>query len=404
MNFQEELFNGTPLRGIEVNDHEFLAVVPFARVRRIVHDPRKLQPNVADKQIAADPDLEDEIEMHALVQRAIEGNKRKNVTSYMGYIKEIVEGLRKGVLPTIHLWTSAPLRHGHGHGHGHGVGGDGDGAYFMIVPDDQWLISIDGETQLTAHFALSTDQAIVAEIRKAHREMKIKIIIHHNLPLAEARQFFRDLNTLSVKPSTSLALAMDGAEPLTKILHTMSVTVPLLVGKIEMQKRQITKRSKKVVTFQGLRTMALCLMKGIAGVQYGAKAAKYDGVDMADFEEVFTEWIKTFTSHFPAEISDRSTYILSSGAVLAAVGALAHPLLAVGPSERPDMMRRMIASLQEVDFQRSSTVWEGIAGKKGRRGSLTVSGAKEVGHTIFAALADNMSATYHQIRKQSKAA
>jgi hypothetical protein len=200
-----------------------------------------------------------ERDIHDLIQRALTGNKAKNVTPYSNYIELVVEG-GVGVLPPMHLWCQDPLS----------IVQQGTSTY-ALIPNGEHLLAIDGETQLTAHYQLD-ENATTPEIRKAHRDFPLGCIVHHGLAVSTARQYFHDLNVLAVRHNTSLGLSMDTKDPVMKVVG--DIEIPALQGRVEKQARQLKKHSAKIVTLQSLRQMVVNVAKGISGVRYGARPAR----------------------------------------------------------------------------------------------------------------------------------
>ncbi len=87
----------------------------------------------------------------------------------------MVLGTRQGVLPPIHLWSLAPLE----------IVSVGPNTY-AVVPNGTFLMSIDGETQLTAHYENRKD--LPPELRDRHGEYPLGVVIHHgvDVPVAPA--------------------------------------------------------------------------------------------------------------------------------------------------------------------------------------------------------------------------
>jgi hypothetical protein len=91
----------------------FLVTTTFKQLRTITRNPIHLQAGA--KPTAFDSEeIEEERDIHSLIQRALTGNKGKNVSPYRQYIEGGVLG-ETGVLPPIHLWSETELdvvRHG----------------------------------------------------------------------------------------------------------------------------------------------------------------------------------------------------------------------------------------------------------------------------------------------------
>ncbi len=384
-----DLSAGKYVKGIRLNDHTFLAVTKFNQLQGIMRNPRDLQTNVRRNSYDAD-EIQEEADLHELVQRALTGNKKSNVPSYAAYIEDVVMGRRKGVLPPMHLWSLGTLTEITA----------GPNTY-LLVPDGTRLLAIDGETQLTAHFQVHS--TMEPELRKVHGDFSLGAVVHHGVLVAEARQYFHDLNVLAVKPNTSLSLSMDTIDPLMKLVGDLEAAIPFLAGRVDKQARQLKKSSTKVLTIHALRQMTVNVAKGIAGIQYGAKPAPVEDLDLDDVYKVARDWLGAIFNTFAAPISDRETYIIGSSPILAAIGALGNRVLQAPSFERQQVIEEQLASLRAVDWKKSER-WAGIAGRLNPKGVFTVSGTKEVGYSIYNVLADPDNPNFGQVRHPNVAA
>src|SRR5690242_15192683 len=124
---------GNHVRGLELTPDSFSAVTTFNQLRLITRHPSDLQQGARrtgyDAEVVAE-----EAEIHALIQRAMTGAKKRNVKDYALYIRSLVLGLRAGVLPPIHLWSMPKLETV--------TLGPKD---FLVVPSGSFLMAIDGE-------------------------------------------------------------------------------------------------------------------------------------------------------------------------------------------------------------------------------------------------------------------
>jgi hypothetical protein len=379
-----DLSAGQYVKGIQLASNVFIAATNFKQLKTITRNPALLQTNARRGPFDVD-ELESEAEIHNLIQRVLAGNKKSNVGPYRAYIEAVTQG-SVGVLPPMHLWSEEALtiaRHGT--------------QTYLVVPNGEHLLAIDGETQLAAHWALDIT-ANNPELRDAHRNHPLAAIIHHGISTDVARQYFHDLNLLAVRPNTSLGLSMDTKDPIMKIVGNLETNVPFLTGRIDKQSRQLPRRSAKVVTLQSLRQMVVNVGKGISGVQYGARPAPLDDIDLDVLEEVAINWVGAFVSAFEKEITDRETYLTGAGTVLAAVGAMGQVLLAVPSDERPAIEEGLLDSLQKVNWAKGEH-WIGIAGNYTPSGVFSVKGTKEVSYAVFNALTDPDNRSYSRVRE-----
>jgi hypothetical protein len=387
-----DLSAGAYIRGVRVSQHMFLASTMFQQLRTVTRDPDVLQPG--SKRGSDDPAIADERAMHELIQRALAGNKKSNALKYQQYIAELVQesasgGISPKVLPPMHLWSAAALD----------VVTVGATTY-ILVPNGEHLFAIDGETQLTAHHALVRSSTWDADTRALHLKYPLGAVIHHGIPTHIARQYFHDLNILAVRPNVSLGLSMDTQDPIMKVVGDVEAAVEILAGRVEKMSRQLPRKSDKLVTLQALRQMVINIAKGISGVQYGARPAPMDGVDLQELTRVAIDWIQTYFLAFEEEIADRDHTLAGSGPVLAAVGAMGRDLLTATVPERQSLQHRMLVSLTGVDWTKGER-WLGIAGNFTAAGVFSVKGTKEVAYAVFNALTDESNPGYSQIRTRA---
>ncbi|GGQ44697.1 DNA sulfur modification protein DndB [Couchioplanes azureus] len=382
-----DLSMGSYVKGITLDDHTFLATTNFRQVKTITRDPVLLQPN-ARRGVADVDELEHEQSIHELIQRALSSGKKANVPKYRAYIERLVQG-NIGVLPPMHLWSGDLMK----------VINTGGNTY-IVVPNGERLLAIDGETQLTAHYALGNAAAVPAEVKEKHRRLPLAAVIHHGIDIRAARQYFYDLNVLAVRPNTSLSLSMDARDPIMQVVGDVESGIPFLHGRVDRQARQLTKKSAKVVTLQALRQMVINVAKGKSGIQYGARPAPLEDVDMPELTTVAGEWIGAFFNTFEREITNREEFLAATGPVLAAVGAMGHDLLKTPDYTRGQRMTTMLESLRAVDWAKGNH-WDGIAGGYTLTGAFSVKGTKEVAYAVYNALTNVESGAYHRVRRST---
>lgn len=375
---------GVHVKGIPMTPTSFLAVTNFNQLQTITRHPADLQPSARVTGYDSEA-IAEEAQMHELIQRALTGNKKTNVGRYSIYIEEVVQGMRTGVLPPVHLWSLAeldivPLQD----------------VQYAVVPNGQRLLAIDGETQLTAHYELR--RRAEPETREAHGQYALAAIVHHGIPVETARQYFHDLNVLAVRPNTSLGLSMNSADPVMQVVGEVERRVGFVSGRVERMARQLPKNSPKVITMQTLRQMVVNVAKGIAGVQYGARPVPTEGLDLQEVTEVAVAWLDKFFGTFHREVGDRETFLASSSAVLSAIGAMGNTVLTAPDYHRITMIERLLDSLRDVDWHKGEH-WQGIAGRFTPKGVFSVSGTKEVGYAVFNALADPNNPSYATVRR-----
>lgn len=320
------------------------------------------------------------------MQRLFEGAKKRNVGPYADYILALREG-EDGITPPITLYSEKPLA----------VDERDDGTAFIQVPWDERLIAIDGETQLAArHEAASRNPETKQDF--------IPIYICHGHDKQWARQSFHDLNTLGVRPNAALSIGMDARDPITRVCRAVERGVPLFKDRVNKVRRQLRSDDPHIVTITTLRSACVTLAKGISGVQYGARPVPMSDDQLKQIEDTALDWFGAVAQAIGPSLEDRETKLASSPAVLAAIGALGHQLVAeVNPDQRRAKAATLAGGLKSIDWTRGHH-WDGIAGKVGPKGTYAVGGVKEYAYAVYSALTDPVSNGYNAIRPAARAA
>ncbi len=110
------------------------------------------------------------------------------------------------------------------------------------------------------------------------------------------------------------------------------------------------------------------------------------------------EWFQALTDTFGPALENRKGGVASAPAVMAALGAMGHTLVAM-----PDKYVRMAELQKRFDLLKSvnwskGQHWEGIAGKFTPKGDFSLGGPKETAYAIYSALSDPQSSGYAQVR------
>lgn len=91
----------------------------------------------------------------------------------------------------------------------------------------------------------------------------------------------------------------------------------------------------------------------------------------------------------------------SSPAVMAAVGAMGHVLVAIhDDNERRAKMTEIVERLTLINWTKGD-LWAGIAGKYTPKGNFSLGGTKENAYAVYAALTDVTTDGYKSVRSTS---
>jgi DGQHR domain-containing protein len=368
---------GHIIAGTVIDDHRFVGRVRAAQLFQIAPDPRDTENK---KKLDASKELQDFRGVMEEVQRLFEGAKKKNVQPYSEYIVGLAHG-EDGITPVITLYSSEALRFDQ----------RDDGTAFIQVPWEERLTAIDGETQLAARHE-------AANLEPSTKQEFVPIYVCHGKDELWARQCFHDLNALGIRPNAALSIGMDARDPLTRVCREVERRVPFLMGRVNKVRRQLRGTDTEITTIAALRGACVTFAKGINGVQYGARPVPMDDTDLGTIEARAIEWFDALTAALGPVLEDRENNVTASPAVLAALGAVGHPLsITEDAAERMAKARELASDLKVVVWSRGKA-WEGIAGKFTPKGTFTLGGPKETAHAIYAALTNLSSDGYTRIR------
>ena len=374
--------DGNLVAGVRLDEHRFIGRMKAAMLLQLASDPRRTEDL---RQRLGNTELETLYRLRAEVQRLFEGAKRRNVEQYARYIVG-VHGGQSGMTPPIILFSEAPLPDAE----------QEDGTGFIQIPWGSQLVAIDGETQLAARFE-------AANMNPSTKNEFVPVLICHGKRLEWARQVFHDLNLLAVRPNAAVGIGMDQRDPLTHAARIVEEKVPFFTDRVNKSRRQLRKSDKEVVTVTSLRGACITLAEGISGVKFGARSVPVSAERIPRIELAAVEWFTALTELVGSAMEDRERTVAGAPAVLAALGAIGHNLVAITDKTlRSEELARSLTRLSGVNWNKGKH-WEGIAGKFTPKGEFSIGGPKETAHAIYAALTDLSSAGHERVRSVAAA-
>ncbi len=393
---------GQPIPAVAVNEHEAMAVMTVGQLLALVPDPQKSED---PKQVAGDPTLAAYASVRNEVQRAVQGAKAKNAGVFTRYLSEGLRDERPWIVPPMTLYHPLPLE----------SVALPNGLVLLVLPYGDFFVAIDGETQRIAWQRTAQELPMVLGQR-------VKVVIHHGKDARTARQGFYDLNTREVKPNAAIAIAMDSMDIATKITRrVMEESLVLSEGGVNLQRRQLRRSDKELMTISGLRTGIVTTILGASGLQVGSRPIDptHPGLEGADPEvladavvDVWTALLEELEQELKQE--RRADSVVSAPALLAGLGVIAHHAVPAPP--RKESVARwgvdqVIEHLKGVNWDRTiiaehrddgtvikTSPWEGIAGKFTPAGSFSIGGPKEVGYAVADALENRDNEAGRKIR------
>jgi DNA-sulfur modification-associated len=380
---------GQPIPAVALGEHEAMAVMTVGQLLAVVPDPRKSED---PKEVAHDPTLAAYAGVRNEVQRAVQGAKAKNAVAFARYLIEGLRDERPWIVPAITLYHPLPLE----------SVALPNGLVLLVLPYGDFFVAIDGETQRIAWQLVAQELATVLGQR-------VKVVIHHGKDERVARQGFYDLNTREVKPNAALAIGMDSMDLATKITRrVMEESLVLREGGVNLQRRQLRRSDKELMTISGLRTGVVTTILGAPGLQVGSRPIdpthpNLEGVDPDVLGnavvDVWTALLEALKQELKPE--RRADSVVSAPAILAGLGVLAHHAVPKPPRKEGVSgwnVAEVLDHLDGVNWDRTyiadqsadqavkASPWEGIAGKFTPAGSFSIGGPKEVGYAVADAL------------------
>lgn len=393
---------GQPIPAMPLTENEAVAIMPVGQLLALVPDPQKSED---PKQLATDPTLAAYANVRREVQRAVQGAKAKNAVSFARYLVEGLRGERPWIVPPITLYHPLPLA----------AVPLQNGQVLLMLPYGDFFVAIDGETQRIAwQLAAQNHPPVLGQ--------RVKVVIHHGKDETAARQGFYDLNTREVKPNAAVAIAMDSRDLATKITRRlMEESAVLQEGGVNLQRRQLRRSDKELVTISGLRTGIVTTILGASGLQIGSRPVdpthpNLEGVDSERLGDAVVEVWTLMLEALEQELRPerRADSVVSAPAILAGLGVVAHHAVPQPPRKDgvpPWSVEEVVDHLRGVNWDRTvaaaphedgtvakSSPWEGIAGKFTPAGSFSIGGPKEVGYAVADALENTENEAGRQIR------
>lgn len=229
---------------------------------------------------------------------------------------------------------------------------------------------------MTSRFLINDGQhrrAAIEEALKVTPELgdeTISVVFFLDTGLDRSQQIFADLNKHAVRPTKSIGILYDQRDPFARLAVKLTNNVPIFKGLTETEKTTISNRSTKLFTLSAVyqATQAL-LNKG-----------KGDEIEPEDFElacdfwtkmgTVIPEWRLIIRKQIAAS-ELRRDYVHSHGVTLHALGIVGRSLLEM----YPDNWINRLQPLEEINWLRTNSLWEGrsmIHGRMSKAGDSVI--------------------------------
>ncbi|NYV73210.1 DNA sulfur modification protein DndB [Streptomyces sp. UH6] len=238
---------------------------------------------------------------------------------------------------------------------GHSAEGSGFRTGNLRIPMDARFLINDGQHRRAAiELALKENPNLGDET--------IAVVFFHDSGLERSQQMFADLNRHAVRPARSIGVLYDHRDLSSQVVRTMVGRSPIFKGCVEMEKSNLSPRSRMMFTLSALYYGTQALLKGLElkSVDVAAELAQayWEAID-----QHMPEWALVRERKLAA-MEVRRDFIHSHGIALHALGRIGNSLLRESTARA--RWKKQLVPLKRVDWSRSNSDWEGRAIVGGR--------------------------------------
>jgi DNA sulfur modification protein DndB len=225
---------------------------------------------------------------------------------------------------------------------------------FISVPIEARFLINDGQ-----HRKAAIEQAIKTNPVLGYET--IAVVLYIDAGLRRSQQMFADLNKYAVRPTKSLGVLYDHRDPVSELVRKLIVETPLFKDRIEKERTTISHRSKELFTLSAVyqATRALLGKKKFENVSDEERRLAYEYWN--EMAKHIPEW-KMLLEGRVTSAELRKEYVHSHGVVLHALGTAGNSLV----SRYPDDWKNHLTKLEEIDWTRENSEWEGRSMSGGR--------------------------------------
>ena len=215
----------------------------------------------------------------------------------------------------------------------------------LYIPLDAPILINDGQHRCAAiRQAFEKDSTLESE--------RVSVVVFEDRGLERSQQMFADLNKHAVKPTRSLGLLYDHRDTYARFVLTMIKDVDVFADRIELERTNISHRSRNLFTLNGVADATRYLLrmkpktKSIAGERQRLAVEFWNSVAAN-----IPEWSLLMEGRITtAEM--RKGYVHAHTNMLNALGLAGHVVL------KMDGWQDVLRGLQKVDWRKGSPVWQ----------------------------------------------
>jgi hypothetical protein len=368
------------LKVIQVSPYEAVTAMTVSDILDTVIPARSFLPSARLNPVEK-REVERARELHKLIQRDFSGQKKTNARGDLAeYIESDWLGEESGkpaagFLGPFIVWFPEKLE---------AVADENGGGGDMKVRITSKGIFVDGESRGEG-FLINVER--LDDENKVDALLKKSVAVHVVHGVEDPRvvaKYFADVNGKGIRVNPNLMVMADYTDLYAEITKRAFERLGL---ELETRQRQVSTKSKAVLTGLQARLMVAAIAKGVGVVSFGGKPIPSEGVDFEKLETTAEAWLARVFEAFPPESFRDKSRVLRAVPVTASLGALGAGFYLDKTKEQKNALE--VLSDKEIDWNIGEH-WNAIAGKVNpttRR--FTVGGAKEFAHATYRALTES---------------
>lgn len=229
---------GKLLQCLQVTDNIAIGVSTLDELETYGLKRPTLVEDAKKKDLSGDTALAAAHVVREAVQRRFDSPRRKRAEAYGTYLAGLITGSVHGAVPPITLYCPTS-------------GAPTDGG--LLLPHSSPLVTLDGETQTEARFALR-------ETEPASGEVSVMFVLYHGINQQHAGNIMHDFNVFAHPVAETKVSALNHNGALTSIV--VEAIQELNVHTDRIQRHRPTPNKNQVASYQ-------CLIAGAAGAVLG---------------------------------------------------------------------------------------------------------------------------------------
>ena len=227
--------------------------------------------------------------------------------------------------------------------------GPGQNMGELAISMDAKILINDGQ-----HRRAAIEEAITENRELGHDHISVLFFLDDGL--LRSQQMFADLNKHAIRPSPSISTLYDHRDSQSEMARYVMQAVPVFSKLTEKEKSTISNRGSALFTISAIKSASKAFLNKGAKGMVSAEEMEY----VAEFWREVTEAMPDWVSAKQRKVSTfdlRTNYVHAHGVALHAIGRVGHQLVL----QRPKGWPKDVARLQDIDWSKSNSDWEGRA-------------------------------------------